>query len=92
MDKLNKVVLVISILVLANIIFQALYFKLSSAAYSNDILTDIISFIGNFNFISMVIIPAILFVYSIVTLVMKQKYALGLFMINLCSALMFFAT
>lgn len=92
MGKLNKVVLVLSILVFANIVFQALYFRLSAAGYSHTIITEIISFVGNFNFLSMIIIPALLFIYSIIILITKEKYAVGLFIINLCSCLMFFVT
>ena len=87
MKTTNKFLLVISVIVLINIIFQSIYFKINN---KSEILNSIISFIGNFNFLTMIISPIILMVYSIIIAFLKEKYSIYLLIINAITCILFF--
>lgn len=82
----NKLLLVVSILVFLDALIQASYFHMS---WKNDTITNIISFVGNFNFLLLLFI-LLLFIYSVYSLFKNKTYLL--FIINSLSLIIMLTT
>lgn len=81
-SDLNGVITVISILVLIDILIQTIYFY---SGWRNDIVTGIISFIGNMTNFYLVFIIPLLFIYSVVATIIsitKKQPTFTLLIIN----------
>lgn len=83
----NKLVLIISVLVFLDIFTQAIYFHMS---WKNDIITAIISFVGNMTNLFLYGIIPLLFIYSVYSLFKKKTYLL--FIINSLSLIIMLTT
>ena len=86
MEKFHKIIIVVSLLVLINIILQAYYFYQNKLGNEiADALMQAITFLANFNFITVLILPFLLMIYSIIAMVQKRKYGIILLLINICN-------
>ncbi len=72
-SDLNGAITVISILVLIDILIQTIYFY---SGWRNDIVTGIMSFIGNMTNFYLVFIIPLLFIYSVYSLFKNKTYLL----------------
>ena len=57
-----------------------------------DALMQAITFLANFNFITVLILPFLLMIYSIIAMVQKRKYGIILLLINICNCVLIFFT
>ncbi|MBS1549375.1 MULTISPECIES: hypothetical protein [Amniculibacterium] len=93
MEKFHKIIIVVSLLVLINIILQAYYFYQNKLGNEiADALMQAITFLANFNFITVLILPFLLMIYSIIAMVQKRKYGIILLLINICNCVLIFFT
>lgn len=92
MKKINLVLLILSILLLLNIVLQIIYFPLVKEGKGGSLITGIVSFMSNFNLLTVMLFPIILFLYSLIIVFMKEKNSLLLLIINLFSCSLFFFT
>ena len=77
MEKFHKIMIVVSLLVLINNILQAYYFYQNKLGNEiADALMQAITFLANFNFITVLILPFLLMIYSIIAMVQKRKYGI----------------
>ncbi|WP_209390011.1 hypothetical protein [Chryseobacterium sp. RR2-3-20] len=91
MKKVNKIILIVSLLVLLNIVFQAFFYRQRSEV-EIEWLQQIVSFLANFNFLTVLFLPILLLIYSVITVVKKEKYGMILLTINVVSFILLFFT